>query len=87
MDKPLWVTETSVLCDVDCDAAFEQAQAEYFDYVMANAKEHGIEGVMWFMSGYNGWRNSDLVRADYSRKPVYYRYEQRFEGIAWRAYP
>ena len=77
-DKPLWVTETSLMCDNDCGEQFEHDQAAYLDYVMNGASAHGIEAVMWFMAGYNNWRNTDLVREDYSFKPVFYEYEKYF---------
>ena len=77
-DKPLWITETSLLCVEDCGAQFEADQAAYFRYLMQDASDHGIDTVIWFMSGWNGWRNSDLVRQDYTKKPVYYEFEKYF---------
>jgi hypothetical protein len=80
-DLPLWITETSLLCDDNCGAEFEADQAAYLRYVLNNATDHGIDTVIWFMAGYNGWRQSDLVRADDTPKPVFYEYEKFF---MWR---
>jgi hypothetical protein len=71
-DKPVWMTETSLLCVGSlCNADFEQAQADYYDYMIRS----GPDLIMWYTLANNGWNNSDLVDND-RRRPAWYRYEE-----------
>lgn len=76
-DKPIVLSETSLLMDGTPTPVFEQAQAEYLTYVATHAKEHGVILVIWYTLADNGWRNSDLV-INGIRKPAWYAYQSLF---------
>jgi len=59
-----------MLCEVNCGAEFEQQQDEY----LRNVYELPLDYIGWYTANVNGWRNSDLVRADGSTKPVWLTY-------------
>ena len=59
-DKPLWLTETSLLYDIRTDAK-DQEQGEYLAYLLEHAADYGIVGVSWYPLTSNNWRNSDMM--------------------------
>ena len=76
-NRPLFVTETSLTYDEYHDDA-EQLQADYLDFILANAKSKGVSGVIWYPLTSNNWENSDLMFGSH-KKPVYYVYERYLE--------
>lgn len=72
---PIYLTETSIICDASCGSEFLTAQANYLRYLNAQARNHGIELVLWYSLANNGWRNSDLVWMDI-RRPVWFAMEE-----------
>jgi len=72
VDKPIWITETSLLCDGDCGGSFEKAQADYAHYIF---NLDLVDHVLWYTLYGNGWRNSDLAYAR-MKKPAWYVYEE-----------
>ena len=66
---PLYLSETSMIY-MEENEENEIAQAEYADY-LKNVR--GVETVIWYGGSFNGWRNSDLLRGDKSKKPAWYK--------------
>lgn len=73
--KPLYLTETSVLCDIYCDATFQAYQVDYLSWLHSQMHDLGIEIVLWYSLANNCWRNSDLVINDI-RKPAWFAMER-----------
>jgi hypothetical protein len=69
---PLWLSETSMVCEVNCGAEFEQAQDEYLRMVYALPLDY----ILWYTGAPNGWRHSDLVRLDGTPRPAWYTYSR-----------
>ena len=75
--KPLWVTETSLLCNEkhqECGNDFLLKQADYFDYAIEICKEYKIDVMIWFTLCGNGWLDSDMSPGYHCDgwKPVYF---------------
>jgi hypothetical protein len=70
--KPVWMTETALLCSGECGSGFEQMQAQYLFYA---AHISSLSRVFWYTLGSNGWNNSDLVWNDIP-KPAWYQYQK-----------
>jgi len=69
VDKPIWLTETSLLYDIRTDAK-DQEQGEYLAYLLEHAQDYGIVGVSWYPLTSNNWRNSDMMWGS-APKPAY----------------
>jgi hypothetical protein len=67
---PLWLSETSMLCEVNCGAEFETMQEEYLRMVYALPLDY----ILWYTGAANGWRNSDLIRLDGTPRLAWYTY-------------
>jgi len=67
---PLWLSETSMVCEVDCGAEFETMQEEYLRLVYSTPLDY----ILWYTGAPNGWRNSDLIRLDGTPRPAWYTY-------------
>lgn len=62
-DKPLWLTETSLLCKDEwniCDSPFENAKADYLQFIHKYAVKYNISTIIWFEMK-NSWRNCSLI--------------------------
>jgi len=82
-DIPQFITETSYTCPTSgpnplCEDEFEQAQADYLQYILDNYGDYNISGIVWFMLANNGWVHSDLVESNV-KKPVWYIYKNELE--------
>jgi len=72
-DAPLYCTETSLLkYDSITNPQFEQAQAEYWSYVIGLAYEIGLEGMFWYSTD-SEWMCTNMVSGT-RKKPVWHRY-------------
>lgn len=65
--RPLWLTESAVTSYV-CDAAQEQRSV---DWARTLRSEWRLAAVTWFQLTPAGWKCTDLLRSDWTRKPVY----------------
>lgn len=75
---PLWLSETSMLCEVNCGDEFEQQQDEYLRAVYALP----LDFMLWYTGWCNTWRNSDttkLVDGVCQPKSVWYTYSKLTE--------
>ncbi|MFA5379274.1 MAG: hypothetical protein WC455_26195 [Dehalococcoidia bacterium] len=60
-DKPLYLTETSLLCADDTPPDdFDGAKAEYLWKVYEAARDLSLTSAIWYTVGGNGWEHSDL---------------------------
>lgn len=72
-DKPIYLSETSLIYNEPSEKC-ENLQADYFRQKHDDVR---IETFVWFTLGKSGWMNSDLLRLDFSTKPVYEEYLNR----------
>lgn len=73
-DKPISITETSLLMEGETNPIFELTQSNYLVYIYNLLKDRNILFLLWYTGNYNGWRNSDLIAKNERLKPVYYIY-------------
>ena len=74
-EKPLLLTETSLLCyegNTACPGdEFFAAQANYIIRLYTRLWANKVLGGMWFNLDYNSWRHSDLLGPNQTPKPAY----------------
>lgn len=71
-DKPLYLTETSLLCSYT-NILIEIQQSNYFDEII---KDYELEMVLWFTLNDSGWRYSSMFLKN-TPKLVWYSYRNR----------
>lgn len=77
---PLWMSEFSVLADTPSELQ-EQYQAEFAEYVIANAERLDIKFAEWYSLFGSGWMNADLVdRITKRKKPAWYIVNEYING-------
>lgn len=80
VNKPLFLTETSLICPVDnvslcaSDGAFLEKQADYVSWAFLRAWAEGVKGATWYTVEESGWRSSGLSSPS-GPKPAYYAYQ------------
>jgi hypothetical protein len=63
-DKPIWLTETSIVSGTDSEL-LRQRQADYFDLLITNPQLYDyLAVIIWYTLANNGWNNTDLVAAN-----------------------
>ena len=72
-NKGLMNTETALFCFEASDECF-QTQAMYVPRAYAEALAYDLMAQVWFLMKDPVWRNTGLLRADMTPKPVYYAY-------------
>lgn len=78
-DKPLWLTETSVLSHTESDG-HDREHADYLKYILAGALDHQIEMVINYALAGNGWMNTDLIGPGGRKKPAWEIYNKHLTG-------
>ncbi|MFV9505023.1 MAG: hypothetical protein AB4911_10720 [Oscillochloridaceae bacterium umkhey_bin13] len=89
VSKPVWINEmgliscdtTNPLCTVPL-AEFEQVQAEHVVRVMSRAAANGVQMLAWYTLNNSGWRNSSLLGANQTPKPVYFSYQHMIRTVS-----
>jgi len=79
-DAPLYVTETSLLCNPNWSPCYDPGihgfrvvQGEYLRHIIREVADWDVEFVLWYTIANNGWLNSDLVWQD-EPQPAYFEY-------------
>ena len=74
-EKPLILTETSLLCyefNPNCPSdEFFAGQANFLIRLYTRLSANNILGATWFCLNYNAWRHSDLLGPNNTPKPAY----------------
>jgi hypothetical protein len=93
VSKPLILNETALGCNVewypncaDPEPLFYEMQADFVVRAFSRGISHDIKGFMWYMLEHPGWRQSALLFADGTPRPIYTAYQELIRQVGSSQY-